>query len=427
MKKLQELVQKVAKSSSLKKKFFFILFIFFVGRLLAYVPVPMINVASLQSIFQDNDLLGIFNIFSGGTLSRFSLVALGVSPYISASIVLQLAGIVLPKLKELQKEGERGREKINHYTRLLTLPLAVIQSISIIVLLQNNNLLLTTGIFPSIAIAMILTAGAFLMTWLGELIGRYGIGNGVSMIMTLGIVSQIPVTISQMSATATGNNLFGILILIVAVLAVVALVTFFNEAVHQVPIQYAKRVHGSRTYGGQATFFPIKVNSTGVLPIIFALTLMAVPPFIGQILVSLKSELGQKIGANIINWFSSNSPTYMITYFLIVFVFTFFSAVILFNAEDIAEELKKSGAFVPGIRPGEKTKLYLQAVVKNITFINAIFLSLMALIPYLLQSLTHINSLAIGGTSILILVSVILETTRQMEGETVSQNYDKYY
>lgn len=425
MKKVRELFAKVAQSPELKKKFLFLLLIFLICRFLATVPVPGINVEVLQGFFADNQFLSILNLFSGGTLSQFSIIAMGVSPYISASIVIQLATIVLPKLKELQKEGERGKQKINQYTRLLSLPVALIQSVSMIVILVTNNLLYTNSIPMMIVIAIVMTAGAFLMTWLGELIGEYGIGNGVSMIMTLGIVSQLPATIGQIASG--GSAWYMITAMIIVALALVALVTFFEQAIRQVPIQYAKRVHGSRTVGGQSTFLPIKLNSTGVLPIIFALTIMSVPSFVGQLLMPLTNYPKlQTLGANLTTWFASTSWIYIVVYFVIVFVFTYFSSVVLFNAEDIADELKKSGAFVPGIRPGEKTKNHLKGIVSNLTFINAIFLSLIALAPYLLGALTGVESLAIGGTSVLILVSVIMETAKQVEGQTVGQNYDKY-
>ena len=426
MKKVRELFAKVMNSSELKKKFLFLLFIFLICRLLAIVPIPGIKGDVIQSFFQESQFLNILNIFSGGTLSRFSIVAMGVSPYISASIVIQLATIVLPKLKEIQKDGERGKQKINQYTRILSLPVALIQSVSMMAILVTNNLLYSTNIFLLIAIAVIMTAGAFLMTWLGELISQYGIGNGVSMIMTLGIVSQIPQTIALI-ATGETTVWYTVIAMIIIVLALVALVTFFEQAVRQVPIQYAKRVHGSRTVGGQSTFLPIKVNSTGVLPIIFAMTIMAAPAFIGQLLIPMVNHPKlQTLGTNLTTWFSSSSPVYLICYFVIVFVFTYFSSIVLFNADDIAEELKKSGAFVPGIRPGEKTSKHLKGIVSNLTFINAAFLSLIALAPYVLGAITGIDGLAIGGTSVLILVSVIMETAKQIEGQTVGQNYDKY-
>jgi preprotein translocase subunit SecY len=427
MQQLIDLVQKVRRSPALSKKFFFLMAIFVACRLLAHVPVPMIDVTTLRGIFDNSQLLSIFNIFSGGTLANFSIVALGVSPYISSSIVLQLAGLVFPKLKELQKDGERGRQKINQYTRYLTLPLALMQSISIIALLSTNNLLLSSSWLVMVNIAIILTGGAFLMTWLGELITQYGLGNGVSMIMTLGIVSQIPTTVARISATTSAGNWLGALVMIVVVIGVVALVAMFNEAARQVTIQYAKRIHGNRVTGGQTTFLPIKVNATGVMPIIFGLTLMAIPPFLGQLLLSFPENATLvSIGQFMTTVFAQDSWSYLLIYFAVVFAFTYFSAVIFFNAEDIADELKKSGAFVPGVRPGEKTKNFLSAIVNRLTLVDAIFMSLMALIPFLLQMLTQIDSLAIGGTSILILVSVILETTKQIEGQTVSQNYAKY-
>ena len=426
MKRLKELVKKVRKSPELSRKFFFVLFIFLVCRLLAHIPVPLIDSSQLRMFVQASQFLGILNVFSGGTLSNFSVVALGVGPYISASIVLQLAGLVLPKLKELQQEGERGRTRINQYTRYLAFPLAAVQSVSIIALLRTNNLLMTDNIWAWVAIAVILMAGSFLMVWLGELISRYGIGNGVSMIMTLGIVSQMPSMVAQTMAVTTTSQLFGMILLVVMIVAVIALVAFINAAVRQVPVQYAKRVRGSRTFGGQSTFLPIRVNSTGVLPVIFAMTLMSIPGFLGQVMAGFENQFWSSLGANLVSWFSTSSPVYLVVTFVATFIFTFLSSILLFDADHLAEELKKSGAFVPGIRPGEKTKLFLKAIVKNLTLAEATFLSGIALLPFILGAITGVGQIAIGGTSIMILVSVILETVKQIEGQTVGQNYDKY-
>jgi len=400
--------------------------IFLVYRLLAHIPVPGVDIASIQQLFAGNQFLSLLNIFSGGTLANFSIAAVGISPFITASIIMQLAAMIFPTLKEMQKDGEAGREKVNQYTRIASVPLGVLQSISVLALLRSQNLL--TAIDPLTVIAMIMTlvVGGMIIMWLGELISLYGIGNGISMILLAGIISQLPTALVQaLSVTnqqqITVNITFAILFLII-----IGVIVFMNEAIRKVPIQYAKRTRGSRSYGGETTHLPIRVNVAGVLPIIFAVTIMLVPSFAGSLLTSLQNPAFVSIGQQLSIWFAQTSPIYIATYFLIVFSFTFFSALIFFNAEDISEELKKSGAFVPGIRPGGPTKKFLTFVVSRITLAGAIFLGMIAILPSLAQVMTGVTSLAIGGTSALIVVSVILETAKEVESMLVGQNYDKY-
>jgi preprotein translocase subunit SecY len=339
---------------------------------------------------------------------------------------MQLAAMVFPNLKEIQKEGEAGREKINLYTRFLALPLAVIQSISVLALLRSQQLVGVGDPLSFITMIATLVAGSMILMWLGELISQYGIGNGISMVLFAGIVGQIPTGLARLSATSSQQYL-QLGVGAVFVLGVVALMVFMNEAVRKVQIQYARRMRGARTFGGQSTHYPVKVNVTGVLPIIFAVSLLFVPPVIGGLLISSGKPELIDVGRQLQVWFGQQtSSVYMVTYFLIVFCFTYFSALVFFNAEDIAEELKKSGAFVPGIRPGGPTKTFLEYVVTRVTFVGAVFLSGVALIPSLIQLATNIPSLAVGGTSLLIVVSVVLETTKQVESLMVGQHYEKY-
>lgn len=396
-----------------------------VYRFLAHIPVPFVSVAQIQSIFSGNQALSFLNILSGGTLANFSLAAVGINPFITASIVMSLAAMVIPSLKEMQKESEAGREKFNQYTRLLSVPLAIAQSISVLALLTTNGLLQNTSPLAIITIVVTLVAGAMVMMWLGELITMYGIGNGISIILLISILSQAPVLFAQFMAGGT-LDMFTIATMTVVLLVVIALIVVVNEGVRRVPIQYAKRVRGSRMYGGQQSFLPVKVNVSGVMPIIFAVTLMIAPSVIAKGLEFTQNPTLVAFGQKLTLWFDQTSISYMVVYFVIVFAFTFFSALLYFNAKDISDELKKSGAFVPGIRPGTATKKYLEFVVTRITFVGAVFLSLLAVLPLVAQRMTGITSLAIGGTSLLIVVSVILETTKQMESYTVEQNYDKY-
>lgn len=413
-------------TEQLRRKLGFTALIFLLYRFLAHIPVPAVNVAMLQSLFAGNQFLSLLNVFSGGTLSQFSLVAVGINPYITASIVLQLAGMVFPTLKEMQKDGESGRAKLNQYTRLLSVPLAIAQSVSIIALLRSQSLVTTFEPLHLIAMVAALVAGSLILMWLGELVTEYGIGNGISMVLFAGIVSQIPVAFAQTFSVIDSAQWVTIISFAAVVLGIIAMAVFMNEAVRKINIQHAKRMRGSKMYGGQTTHLPIKVNVAGVMPIIFAVTIMMVPPFLSRFLVSSTNPQLVTIGQQLGIAFSSTSWIYMLVYFLIVFGFTFFSALIFFNAGDIAEELKKSGAFVPGIRPGSPTKKFLEFVVTRITFAGAIFLGLLAIVPSVAQSLTGVQSLAIGGTSVLIVVSVVLETAKQVDSMLISQNYDKY-
>jgi preprotein translocase subunit SecY len=426
VKKIQKKLKQIFQNKELRKKLLFTAAIFFVYRLLANIPLPAIDVERLGQMFDSNQFLSLLNIFSGGTLSNFSIAAVGISPYITASIVLQMAAMVFPALKEMQKDGQAGQEKYNQYTRLLSVPLGVVQSISVLALLNSQGLIQARDPLTMITMIMSLIAGGMIVMWLGELLSEYGIGNGISMILFAGIVSQFPVAVAQAISVSSSEQWTSNLVFVALFLAIIALIVYVNEAIRKVQIQYAKRMRGGRVMGGQMTHLPIRVNVAGVMPIIFAVSLMMAPSFIGRLLTSSGNDQFIGWGQNLTIWFSQTNPIYMISYFLIVFIFTFFSALVFFNADDISKELKKSGAFVPGIRPGSPTKKYLEYVVTRITLVGAIFLGFIAIMPSLAQLFTGVNSLAIGGTSVLIVVSVVLETTKQVESMLVGQNYDQY-
>ena len=426
MKKTFDFIQQIFATKKLRNKILFTLGIFATFRFFAHIPVPGVNLERLQNIFAANQFLSFLNIFSGGTLANFSIVAVGINPYITASIVMQLGSMIFPPLKELQKDGESGREKVNQYTRLIAIPLAIIQSISVIALLNSQQLLDTSNPLSLVALVTSLVAGAMIVMWLGELITEYGIGNGISMILLGGIVSQFPLAIAQTLATTTGqqtatNFTFGLIIL-----GVIGLIVFMNEAVRKIQIQYARRTRGSKVYGGQTSHLPIRVNVAGVMPIIFGVSIMMVPSLIGRLLTATGKENLLGLGQKLTSWSNPTSAVYMIVYFLIVFSFTFFSALLFFNAQDISDELKKSGAFVPGVRPGGPTKTFLEFIVTRISLAGALFLGFIALLPSIAQLSTGVGNLAVGGTSILIVVSVILETAKQVESMLVGQNYDQY-
>jgi preprotein translocase subunit SecY len=424
--KAQGLIRTLFSNREIRGKLFFTAIILAVFRLLAHIPVPAVDVAQLKTFFESSQLLSLLNIFSGGTLANFSVVAVGINPYITASIVMQLAAMVFPNLKEMQKEGESGKEKINQYTRLLSVPLAVVQSISVLALLNAQSLLLTSDPLSLITIIATLVAGSLILLWLGEVITQYGIGNGVSILLFAGIISQLPLSLAQLIINSDSQQWMKLGIFGAVFLGIVGLIVFMNEAVRKIQIQYAKRVRGSRSYGGQTTHLPIKVNVTGVLPIIFAVTIMLVPSFLSGIFTQSGNAQLLDIGQKLAIWFTPTSIIYMSLYFLIVFCFSFFSALLFFNAKDISDELKKSGAFVPGIRPGGPTKQFLEFVVTRITFVGATFLGFIAIMPSLAQVVTGLQSLAIGGTGVLIVVSVILETSKQVQSVLVGQNYDQY-
>jgi preprotein translocase subunit SecY len=424
--KIIKTIQAIFSNKKLKQKLLFTLGIFFVTRLLTHIPVPVVDLVQLKYIFSSNDFLSFLNIFSGGTLSRFSIVAVGISPYITASIIMQLLGMVWPKIKEMQKGGESERAKLNQYMRLIAVPIAAVQSIAVIALLNSQNLVVNSSKALMSVVILTLVAGSMIMMWLGELINEHGLGNGISMILLSGIVSQIPSAIVQLFTAASGSQGSSILLIAVLTIVVLFMVVFMNEAERKVPIQYAKRIRGGRQYGGQKTHLPIKVNVAGVMPIIFAVSLMMIPSFLGRMLVLSKNAALIGFGENLTVWFASTSWVYLVSYFLLVFVFSYFSAIIFFNAEDISEELKKSGAFVPGIRPGNPTRQFLEFVVTRITFAGALFLASIAILPSLAQIMTGMQSLAIGGTSVLIVVSVILETAKQVDSQLLSENYEKY-
>ena len=427
MSKVKQFFSKIFSSLELRRKFGITVLIFVCARLLACVPLPFINTSALQQFFANDEFLSLLNIVAGGTLASFSLIAVGISPYITASIVMQLLAFIWPKLKELQKDGEKGRAKLNQYTRLLSLPVAILQSFSIIAILRSSTGLLSQDGWMVVAtLIFFLTVGAFIMLWLSELIGSYGIGNGTSMMMLLGIVANLPTTFAQLASAGDSGQWLKVISIIVGIVAVVAVVVLIDQSVRKIPIHYAKRVQGNRQVGGQTTFFPLKLNSVGLMPIIFAVTLMSIPSFIGRLLTSLNNPDWQSFGQNLQTWFSQTNPWYIVTYFLIVFVFSYFSALLFFDTQDISDELKKSGAFIPGVRPGGHTKQYLEDVIKRLTLVDGLFLGVIAILPFVLQILTGLNSLAIGGTSLLIAVSVILEVNKLVEGAAVTQNYDKY-
>ena len=453
----------------MRKRIFAVLGILLVFRILSEIPVPLSNPATLRQVLDSlfssqntggsSQLLSFINVLSGGALANFSIMIAGLGPYINASIIMQLLTKAIPKLEALHKEGEFGQKKINQYTRILTFPLAIIQSIGAIYLvkqsaesLNGTNITANSSLMQWALMVAALTGGSMILMWLGELITEQSIGNGISLIITVSIVSRLPSSISSVvSAIVTKSSkwilfgktfpinthelIFGSLLL-VGVLLLTWIVVMLNEAARNITVNYAKRVQGNRAYGGITTILPVKLITAGVVPIIFAVAFLSVPSFVGQLMTGLHNAHLAHLGTNLVDWFQTPSATtfavsgytpyiYPVTYFLLVFVFTFFYTSITFNSKEIAENLHKQGGFVEGVRSGLQTEKYLGKLVNRLTFFGALSLGLLALVPIIAQIFIS-SSIAIGGTSILILVSVALQTLRAIESRALMVTYDQY-
>ncbi len=414
------------KDKDVRKKILITLFLFLVFRFFSHIPVAVVNINRLKSLFNSNQFLGLLDIFSGGTLANFSIMALGLNPYIYASIVLQLLGVVYPKLEALQKEGEYGRQKINQYTRFITIPLAVFQAFGMYALLKSQNIISNLSPVELFSFILTMTAGTMLLMWIGELISEQGIGNGISLLIFAGIVGRLPVIFGQTASTLTSEEILNLGIFLVLAVVVIASIVFMNEAVRKVPIYYAKRVRGSNMSGGNSTHIPLRLNQAGVIPIIFAISLVLLPSLIANFITSSKIKSLASIGNFLAVSFNPQSVTYNVIYFLLVIGFTYFYTAIVFNPQKIAEDIQKYGGFVPGIRPGKPTASYLNYIITRTTLVGAIFLGAIAILPSIVKDFTGIQTLLIGGTSILIVVSVVLETVKILEVQMVTRSYDKF-
>lgn len=418
----------IFKIPDLRKKVFFILFVFGIFRLAANLPIPGIDHEKLNEFFGSNQIFGLLNIFSGGALEQLSIAMLGLGPFITATIILQLMTMVFPKLKELyQEEGEQGRQKFNQYGRMLTVPLAALQGFGFITLLTRQGVIEPLGGFDLLTTLTVITAGAVFLMWLGELISEKGIGNGISLMIFAGIVAAVPMSIRQLFATATKDQIPTILAFFILALVIIAGVVLVNEARRNIPVSYAKRVRGGKMYGGVSTFLPLNLNPAGVIPIIFALSIMLFPATIANFLQTSSSGWILTI-ANMLNAFSGNPWIYGAAYFLLVVAFTYFYTAVTFNPDNIANNLQKQGGFVPGIRPGKPTAAHLYYILNRTLLIGAIFLGSIAVLPSVVQGMTGVTAFTflVGGTSILIVVSVVLETLRQIESQLVMREYDGF-
>ena len=408
----------------LRNRLLFVAGALFVSRVLAAIPTPGIDAAQLAVFFQNSQFLGLLNLFSGGGLSNLSIVLLGVGPYITSSIIMQLMTLLIPKLKEMyQEEGEAGRQKFSQYSRLLTLPIALVQGTGFLVLLQREGVLSALSPMQFAINILVVTAGSMLLMWIGELISEFGLGNGVSLIIFAGIVARLPQAISQALFTFSPSQLPAYLGFIIAALAIVAAVVFVTEAERPVPVTYAKRVRGMKVYGGTSTYLPLRLNQAGVIPIIFALSLLLLPQMVASFFATSVAHPLLAHISQVVLGILQNLALYGILYFLFVFLFTYFYTAVTFDPSQIAEQLQRGGAFIPGVRPGTSTVEYLAQVITRITFVGAAFLGIIAVLPIIMQGLTGIQSLTIGGTALLIVVSVVLDLARRVDAQLSIREY----
>jgi preprotein translocase subunit SecY len=421
--KIAQFFGKAVKSPEIRRKLIITALVLLVFRIFAHIPAAGIDRNSLQALFSGSPLLSLLDIFSGGTLANFSIMALGLNPYINASIILQLLGYVVPALEELQKEGEYGQEKINQYTRMLTVPLAAVQAFGMYSLLRGQGIIQDFTPINLLALILTMTAGTVFSVWLGELITEYGFSNGVSILIFTGIVSRLPITLFQSVTTIQAQDLMKMGIFLAIAVLIVGLIVFMNEAVRRIPISYARR--GAKG-GGVASYLPLRLNQAGVIPIIFAVSLVLIPSMISQFLSVIPNKDIANALSGFANAFNPQSFVYNLTYFALVVGFTYFYTAVVFNPEKISENLQKNGGFIPGIRPGPQTAKYLSFVLSRITLIGATFLGLVAILPSFFQNFVGVSNLAIGGTGILIVVSVVLEITRELESQLVMRRYEGF-
>lgn len=417
-------LRQIWKTKDLRKSILFVLAMLVIFRIAAHVPIPGIGVQSLREFFSQNQILGLLNIFTGGGLENFSVVMLGVGPYITASIIFQLLTMIIPKLEEMSKEPA-GQQKINSYTRWLTLPLAGLQGYGFITLLQRQSGGIVSDFtnFQWVIAIITIMAGTIFLMWLGELISEKKIGNGISLIIFAGIVAGLPSALQRTIAVFDPSQAMNILIFIAIALVTIIAVVIMTEGQRNIPVNYARRIRGNKMYGGVSTHLPLRVNMAGVIPIIFAISIVLFPPMIAQFFVGASSAWIATAAKFVINLFQ-NQIFYGAFYFLLVFAFTYFYTYIIFHPNQIAENLQKQGGFIPGIRPGRHTSDYLQSTVNKILLAGALFLGAIAILPIIMQPITGMGTLVIGGTSLLIVVAVVIETVRQINSQLTMRGYE---
>jgi len=420
-----EKIRKIWKIKDLRNSVLFVLGMLVFFRAAAHVPIPGVNTQALGDFLAGNQILGLLNVFSGGTMQNFSIVMLGVAPYITASIIFQLLTMVVPRLEEIQKEGEAGQQKINMYTRLSTVPLAFLQAFAMIKLLSQSqhDILPDLTMWKTASIMIIITAGTMFLMWIGELITEKKIGNGISLLIFAGIVASLPGVLQNLFINYNPSDLYTYGLFAVIAIATVIGVVIISEGQRNIPVNYAKQIRGNKTYGGSNTHLPLRVNMAGVIPIIFAISVVLFPPMIAQFFAGGAGWFAA-VSRGVVNLFN-NQLFYAALYFLLVFGFTYFYTAVIFHPQKMAENLQRQGGFIPGIRPGKQTEEYLNKTMSRLIFIGALFLGSIAIMPLVLRAFTGTQSLVIGGTSLLIVVSVAIETAKQIESQIEVHEYDR--
>jgi preprotein translocase subunit SecY len=424
MKNFWEKITVAFKDPMLRKRIGFTILALVLFRILATIPMPGVDPANLSRLLSSSQFFGFLNIFSGGGLSNLSIVMLGVGPFITGSIIIQLLTMMLPSWKAMMhEEGEAGRMKLSQYSRVLGAPLAILQAIGFILLLQSQNVLPQLSTMEFVVNVIVISAGSILLMWIGELISEFGIGNGVSLIIFAGIVASIPTTITQFIASYDPSQIPFYIAALVVGIVVVAGVVYVTEAERSVPVTYAKQVRGNKVYGGASTYLPLRLNQAGVIPIIFALSILLFPQIISNFLSHWTSQPAIASAAASFTVFFNNPWVYGIAYFVLVVLFTYFYTAVTFDPKMISENLQRGGAFIPGVRPGEHTRDHIASVVTRITLVGALFLGIIAVLPLAMQAFSANKSLAIGGTALLIVVSVVLDLLKKIDAQVSMREY----
>ena len=414
---------RIWKTREVRKSILFVILMLVVFRIAAHIPVPGVDASALKDIFSGNQLFGLLNIFSGGTLENFSIVAMGVAPYITSSIIFQLLAMIIPSLEEMNKE-EQGRQKINQWTRLATVPLGIIQGYGLIILMsQNGSFFQDKDALTMFFAILTMTAGTIFLMWIGELISEKNVGNGISILILAGIIAGLPTLLSQTLSVYDRSQLITLILFVVVAIVTIIGIVIMNEAQRNIPVQYARHIQGARLSGAVTSHIPLRLNMSGVIPIIFAISIILFPTVIAQFFLSAKTELLRNIAEQTVQLFQ-NQLFYGITYFVLVFLFAYFYTAVIFHPDQVAENIQKQGGFIPGIRPGKNTSEYLGLVSGRILLLGATFLSAIAVLPLVVQQVTGNPNLVIGGTSILIIVSVVIDAIKQIEAQLTMREYD---
>ncbi|MCF7906844.1 preprotein translocase subunit SecY [Patescibacteria group bacterium] len=420
-----EKVKHIWQIKDLRNKILFVLGMLIIFRIAAHIPLPGVNIERLRDFFASNEMLGMLNILSGGAMANFSIVAMGIAPYITASIIMQLLTMIVPKLEELSKEGSSGRQKINQYSRLLTVPLALVQSYGMLMLLRQSGqgVIGELSFLNLVNILIVMLGGTIFLMWIGELITEKKIGNGISLLIFAGIVEKLPASLQQSIAIFDVSQLTNWIILAILGLVTVAGVVWLTQGQRNIPVTYARRIRGHKMYGGTDTYLPMRVNQAGMIPIIFAISIVLFPSLIGQFMMRSSSDLVFNIGEFLVG-LMQNQLFYGLSYFILVVAFTYFYTSIIFHPQQIAEQLQKQGGFIPGIRPGEPTSSYLSNVSNRIMLAGALSLGIIAILPIITQNIFNISTFVVGGAAILIVVSVVLETVKQIQAQVSMHEYE---